>query len=73
MNNKIITGALILFLVIALLVITKKEPKKDDVLLSPPLQPSIIVAPKTYTLDSSTDLKKELESINPQVLDNDFE
>lgn len=29
--------------------------------------------PKTYNFDSSTDLKKELESINPQVLDSDFE
>ncbi len=29
-------------------------------------------APKTYNLDSSTDLKKELNSINPQVLESDF-
>lgn len=29
--------------------------------------------PKTYQLDSSTDLKMELESINPQVLESDFE
>lgn len=31
------------------------------------------VAPKTFKFNSSTDLKKELESINPQVLDSDFE
>lgn len=30
-------------------------------------------APKTFQFDSSTDLKKELDSINPQVLDSDFE
>lgn len=30
-------------------------------------------APKTYNFDSSTDLKQELDSINPQVLDSDFE
>lgn len=57
----------------------------NDSLLSPVMQklsgqkvlpsqaPSIIVAPKTYTFDSSTDLKKELDNVNPQVLDSDFE
>ena len=30
-------------------------------------------APKTLKYDSSTDLKAELETINPQVLDSDFE
>lgn len=30
-------------------------------------------APKQYNFDSSTDLKMELESINPQVLESDFE
>ncbi len=30
-------------------------------------------APRTYNFDSSSDLKKELDSINPQVLDSDFE
>lgn len=28
--------------------------------------------PKTFRFDSSTDLKKELDSINPQILDSDF-
>lgn len=27
---------------------------------------------KTYKFDSGTDLKKELDSVNPQVLDSDF-
>ena len=30
-------------------------------------------APKTFQFDSSTDLKMELEKINPQVLESDFE
>lgn len=30
-------------------------------------------APKTFKFDSSTDLKQELEKVNPQVLDSDFE
>lgn len=30
-------------------------------------------APKTFNFDSSTDLQGELEKVNPQVLDSDFE
>lgn len=30
-------------------------------------------APKTFKFDSSTDLKSELEKVNPQVSDSDFE
>lgn len=30
-------------------------------------------SPKQYNFDSSTDLKMELESINPQISDSDFE
>ena len=30
-------------------------------------------APKTFNFDSSTDLKMELQKVNPQVLDSDFE
>lgn len=30
-------------------------------------------APKTYNFDSSSDLKKELDGIDPQILDSDFE
>ncbi len=31
------------------------------------------VAPKTFNFDSSTDLKMELDKVNPQVLDSDFQ
>ena len=37
---------------------------------TPSLTPDV---PKTFKFDSTTDLKQELESINPQVLDSDFE
>ncbi len=30
-------------------------------------------APKSFQFDSSTDLKMELDKVNPQVLDSDFE
>ncbi len=30
-------------------------------------------APKTFKFDNSTDLKVELEKVNPQILDSDFE
>ena len=42
---------------------------------TPPSTPSpaSIQAPKTFNFDKTTDLKVELEKINPQVLDSDFE
>lgn len=30
-------------------------------------------SPRTFKYDRSTDLKKELDSVNPQILDSDFE
>lgn len=30
-------------------------------------------APKTFKFDGSTDLKMELDKVNPEVLDSDFE
>lgn len=41
--------------------------------VSQPPTPSPASRPKQYNFDSSTDLKMELESINPQVLESDFE
>ncbi len=57
----------------------------NNMLISPVLQklagqralpsetPSVIAAPQTFKFDRSTDLKKELEGINPQLLESDFE
>jgi len=42
----------------------KEEPTTTEV---------IIDAPKTFKFDRSTDLEMELDSINPQILDSDFE
>ena len=47
--------------------------KRDVGLVKPSQTSSPISAPKQYKFDSSTDLKKELDSINPQVLESDFE
>lgn len=35
--------------------------------------PAPPVAPKTFQFDASTDLEAELEKVNPEVLDSDFE
>lgn len=88
-KNIILTAVLILILVgISLTIfnkLTNNNSNGNSLLITPVLQkltgqkasptetPSNIVAPKTFKYDSSTDLKKELESINPKVLDSDFE
>lgn len=46
---------------------------KQSVLSSASPTPSPAPTPKTFKFDKSTDLKKELETINPQVLESDFE
>lgn len=38
----------------------------------PTSTPALPQAPKTFQFDSSTDLEAELEKVNPQVLDSDF-
>lgn len=40
---------------------------------APAAQPSLYNPPEEVSYDSSTDLKKELEGINPEVLDEDFD
>lgn len=39
---------------------------------SPTPSASLLNSPKEIRYDSSTDLQKELDSVNPQVLDSDF-
>lgn len=42
----------------------------------PPPAPTPVAtpnAPQTFNFDSSTDLKEELDKVNPQILDSDFE
>ena len=49
--------------------------RRNETLVKPDIQvpaPEIPRAPKAVQYDSSTDLEKELESINPQILESDF-
>lgn len=47
--------------------ITSQQPSPSPVPIPTPS------TPKTFQFDSSTDLKMELQKVNPQVLDSDFE
>lgn len=72
MNSKKV--ALILFILLAaiiFLVSSKKAPVSKSPLPLP--SASTYNPPKQIQYDSSTDLKKELDSVNPQVLDIDFQ
>lgn len=46
--------------------------RTNSQIVATPVPTSTPAPPKQYQFDSSTDLKKELESINPQVLEADF-
>ena len=81
MNKKILI-AIILIILFTLGYFVIKNNKNNNQLLSPNYKkvesfvaPSIIPSPKpnTFKFDRSTDLKKELENVSPQVLDSDFE
>ena len=73
------TVLMILLLVVVLFTIVKYAVNGNRTLISP--VPLSIPIPQTPSYnppveikyDSSTDLKKELENINPQVSDSDFE
>ena len=70
-----VTAVLILFAVIAFWSIVKytvNGSKQITQTISSPVHSPNFVAPKTFKFDKSTDLKKELESVDPQVLDSDF-
>lgn len=45
--------------------------KKAESVVVPSIMPS--ATPKNYKFDRNTDLKNELDTINPKVLDSDFE
>ncbi|OGE25001.1 hypothetical protein A3C26_01175 [Candidatus Daviesbacteria bacterium RIFCSPHIGHO2_02_FULL_39_12] len=49
---------------------------KEKTHLTNPVSPTPLAtpaAPKTFQFDRNTDLRLELENVNPQVLDSDFE
>ncbi len=74
-KSKIITIALILFALITFWFIFKNSISKTSLVVQPipSNTPTPAPTPKTFKFDKSTDLKKELEGVNPQVLDSDFE
>lgn len=83
MNKKLLLLVIILVTLVATIVssyVTNED--KIGNLIGPRLvrtsspTPSVVheppQAPKTFDFDASTDLKAELEKVNPQVLDSDF-
>lgn len=80
--NKFLIGAIILAIFVIFGIWWVDNGKKQTSFINPKIQtsaasiptPSIspTVAPKTYKFDKSTDLKKELEDINPMILESDF-
>lgn len=81
MKNKLVTIILILLLVFVVLVVKNLMGKKDS-LVSPflgkeinntvPSSTPFYNPPKEIKYDSSTDLKQELESVNPEISEDDF-
>lgn len=72
MKSKLLLLILFAFLAMATLFYTNKSAKLTSPVTSPVASPSPSPAPTVFKFDSSTDLKKELDNINPQVLDSDF-
>ncbi|MBI2086365.1 hypothetical protein HYT74_03425 [Candidatus Daviesbacteria bacterium] len=78
MSKQKLAIVIILFLVVVVFIFVKSTANKNRSLTNPGLFTPLPSAssynpPKEIKYDSSTDLKKELDSINPQVLDSDFE
>ena len=85
-KKHLLTAVVALFLVILIFTIVKYTVNNQSLLVSPILEKLAIQltipspsptlappkAPKTFQFDSSTDLKSELEKVNPQVLEDDF-
>lgn len=72
--KKIIIITIIIFttVITVLIIITskKEEVKENKTFINPVLE--VTPTPQTFKYDSSTDLEKELESIDPKVLDSDL-
>ncbi len=83
MKNKILIATIIIVIVGVFLIVLKGTVSNKMVSPSLNLIPKQLASPlpsptpvshipAQYNFDASTDLKKELESINPQILDSDF-
>ena len=73
-KNKVLTIVIVLCIAVIIFAIVKNLNNKDKGLASPilPVAAPTNNTPKEIIYDNSTDLSKELESVNPQVLDKDF-
>ncbi|EKD85312.1 MAG: hypothetical protein ACD_38C00047G0021 [uncultured bacterium] len=84
-RNKLIIAVAVALALFVLLTIVNSLNNGNKTLISPtlwqggdktvagPESTPAINAPKEIRYDSSTDLEKELNSINPQILDEDFQ
>ncbi len=84
-KNKFATIVIVLFLaVVALFTIVKYTVNGNRVMVSPGAKQAVdeqtsrpsaplFNPPQEIKYDSSTDLKKELDAVDPKVLDEDFE
>jgi len=80
---KFVTAVIILSLIVFWLTSKNAGNEKSGLLLNPmgkitesaSPSPTLIPnsTPETFRFNKSTDLKAELEKVNPQVLDSDFE
>lgn len=63
---------IIFIIIITVINIIFRNQNKSVSLSNPSFTPSPTSQIETFKYDSSTDLEKELESIDPKVLDSDF-
>lgn len=63
----------IIFIILAGFLMFRLAPLGREVKMVVSPLPNFINKPQELKYDSSTDLKKELDGVNPQVLDSDFE
>lgn len=81
MKNKLIIIIVIAIISIIFIIVSQKGDNtliipgftREQKIESPQPTPAPPVAPKEFKFDRSTDLKMELEKVNPEVLDSDFE
>ncbi len=71
MNKKILIYITIIIIITIIIVILFKQKKSEKNLVSPGMQ-SVQTTEPILKFDASTDLEKELESVDPKVLDSDF-
>lgn len=72
MKKIIIFTTIIIFITVITIIFSRREASVAPVSPSAISSPTPSPTPKTFQFDSSTDLNKELDNVNPQVLDSDF-